>query len=548
MPDSGPVSWLDKMQSLDGTKWAPGDGKSPTIEDWLSKTGAAYPGMKSYCDAAASEVYFSWCGLTVGYCMASSDIAPVFGTTDTGRFLWAAAWMGWGTPVSLSAPQPGDVVIFDFGGNDHHVSLFVKDNGNGLWSCHGGNQGHAVTLANFPKSTVMGVRRPIPVVSTVAAPLVPAVSTVAVPAAAQRFNACVQLVLGDEGGNDDDPDDPGGRTSRGIEQTEWTAWLLTHPSLPADVFNAPLDQIIAIYRAEYWDKLSCDDLPAGLDYVVFDYGVLSGIGQSARILQGYVGSAVDGGIGPQTIAAAASANVPLVINQISDERITYMEQSKVWSKYGKGWTARVQRVRAVATAMASAAAAAKPAAVATPAIPAAPAPAATSQTPAAPVTPATPPAPPPVVSTQVPQLQIPQGGNELATLIAILLYQRITGQPWPGTVPIASVPATAPQPAADSTSESTTAKPSVQIGAAGLALASLLQVIGTIAPPFSTALGGTVIAAANNATISNPTVGTLATVIPIIVAGLGASNGWSWLSGLRNSMMSAMGSAANKPK
>ncbi len=541
MPDSGPVSWLEKMQGLTGTKWAPGDGKSATIEDWLSKIGAAYPGMKSYCDAAASEEYFSWCGLTVGYCMALSGIAPVFGTTDTGRFLWAAAWMGWGTPVS--APQPGDVVIFDFGGNDHHVSLFVKDNGNGFWSCHGGNQGHAVTVANFPKSTVMGVRRPIPVVSTVAAPLVPAVGTMAVPAAAHRFNACVQLVLGDEGGNDDDPDDPGGRTSRGIEQTEWTAWLQTHPTLPADVFNAPQDQIIAIYRAEYWDKLSCDDLPAGLDYVVFDYGVLSGIGQSARILQGFVGAAVDGEIGPQTIAAAAKANVPLVINQISDERITYMEQSKVWSKYGKGWTARVQRVRAAATAMASAAAAPKPVAAAPPV-----APAATPPAPVAPVTPATPPVQPPVSSIPAPTLQIPQAGNELATLIAILLYQRITGQPWPGTVPIASVTAPTTQTVADNANQPTTAKPSMQIGAAGLALASLLQAIGTIAPPFSTVLGGTVSAAAEKASISSPTVGTLATVIPIIVAGLGASNGWSWLSGLGNSMMSTMRSAANKLK
>jgi uncharacterized protein (TIGR02594 family) len=524
------------MESLDGTKWAPGDGKSKTIIGWLNEIGAAYPGMKSYCDTEEPLDYFSWCGLTVGYCMATSGIAPVFGTTDAGRFLWAAAWMGWGTPVS--APQPGDVVIFNLGNNDHHVSLFVKDNGNGYWSCHGGNQGHVVTVSNFPVSTVMGVRRPIPVVSTVAAPLVPAISTAAAPPAAQRFNACVQLVLQDEGGNDDDPDDPGGRTSRGIEQSEWDAWLLSHPSLPADVFNAPRDQIIAIYRAEYWDKLCCDDLPAGLDYVVFDYGVLSGVGQSAMILQGYVGAAVDGEIGPQTIAAAATANVPLVINQISDERIAYMQQSKVWWKYGKGWTARVQRVRAAATAMASAAP--KQVAAATPVAPVSPAP-------GAPVKPATSPAQPPVASTPVSTLQIPQAGNELATLIAILLYQRITGQPWPGTVPIASIPATTtaqPQPAAASASQPATAKTSVQLGAVGLALASLVQAAGWIPAPFSGVTGLGTTGSLTNST----TAGTLATVIPLIVAGLGASNGWSWLSGLGSSLMNAMGSAANKPK
>jgi len=41
-----------------------------------------------------------------------------------------------GTPVT--APQLGDVIVFDFGGGDHHVTLFEKDNGDGTWSCHRG--------------------------------------------------------------------------------------------------------------------------------------------------------------------------------------------------------------------------------------------------------------------------------------------------------------------------------------------------------------------------------------------------------------------------
>ena len=69
----------------------------------------------------------------------------------------------------------GDVVIFDFGGNDHHVTLFVKDNGNGLWSCHGGNQGHQVTVSNFHKSNMMGIRRPIQAVQPGDVPIVPSI-------------------------------------------------------------------------------------------------------------------------------------------------------------------------------------------------------------------------------------------------------------------------------------------------------------------------------------------------------------------------------------
>src|SRR5258708_11859375 len=173
--------------------------------------------------------------------MAKAGIARVLGASDTSRFLFAAAWMGWGTPVT--APQPGDVVVFDFGGGDHHVTFFEKDNGNGTWSCHGGNQSHAVMLTNFPKSKMMGVRRPTtqPVISPQPAVIVPALPS-------QRFADCVALVLQDEGGNDDNPLDPGGRTSRGITQRDWNAWLQTHPGLPSDVFHAPQEQILAIYH------------------------------------------------------------------------------------------------------------------------------------------------------------------------------------------------------------------------------------------------------------------------------------------------------------
>jgi uncharacterized protein (TIGR02594 family) len=539
--DSGPVPWLAVMSSLDGTKWKPGDPKNQTIEGWLDAIGQAYPGMKSYCDAEKSQDYFSWCGLTVGYCMAKAGIAPVFGTSDTGRFLWAAAWMGWGTPVSN--PQPGDVVIFNLGNNDHHVSLFVKDNGDGTWACHGGNQGHQVTVSNFHKSNVMGVRRPIvSAVPTVEAPsVVPATSP-----GSQDFNACVLLVLHDEGGNDDDPDDPGGRTSRGITQTDWNDWLKTHPSLPADVFQAPQDQIVAIYHDDYWNKLSCDSLPAGVDYVVFDYGVLSGIGQSARVLQGYVGAAVDGEIGPQTIAAIAKADVSTLINQISDERIAYMKQSPVWSKYGNGWTARVQRARGAALAMASAAAAQPK-----------------------PATPTPTPVPSPAVEKQMNpdqlaqvivtlinalQAQQPAGAQPPAlnqtTLQTILtaLAQQLSQQgvtPAAPAKPATAQPAVTPPPPAGS-GQSAASNPSVQIGALGLAISSFLQAIGIIAPPFSTVLGGGVANAASTSTVQSPVVGTLATVIPLIVAGIGATSGWGSLLGIASSLIGAIGNAAKK--
>lgn len=166
-----------------------------------------------------------------------------------------------------------------------------------------------------------------------------------------QFNKCIPLLLVSEGGNDDDPEDPGGRTSRGIIQSEWDKWRTTHPGLPADVWQAPQDQVIAIYRQQYWNALRCDELPHGVDYAVFDYGVNSGIGKSAKVLQGLVGATADGVVGKNTLAAVAKADSARLINQICDQRMAYLKGLSTWSRFGKGWAARVTRVRADALAM-----------------------------------------------------------------------------------------------------------------------------------------------------------------------------------------------------
>jgi lysozyme family protein len=46
-----------------------------------------------------------------------------------------------------------------------------------------------------------------------------------------------------------------------------------------------LEEAKEIYRTTYWDALRCDELPAGVDYPVFEYGVNSGIGSSGRVLR-----------------------------------------------------------------------------------------------------------------------------------------------------------------------------------------------------------------------------------------------------------------------
>jgi lysozyme family protein len=171
--------------------------------------------------------------------------------------------------------------------------------------------------------------------------------------AASSYDEALARLLVHEGGNDDDPRDPGGRTSRGILQREWDAWRGSHPGLPADVWRAPQDQVEAIYRQKYWDALRCDDLPAGVDYAVFDYGVNSGIGRAAKVLQRLVATAADGEVGPDTIAATKLASAPQLIEAICDERLAFLQGLRTWPTFGKGWSRRVREVRAAARAMAA---------------------------------------------------------------------------------------------------------------------------------------------------------------------------------------------------
>src|ERR1700690_305588 len=109
---------------------------------------------------------------------------------------------------------------------------------------------------------------------------------------AESFPKSLAFVLKDEGGNDDDPADHGGRTSRGITQREWTAWLAEKGLASSDVWAAPQSEIDTIYHDEYWQPY-CDLFPSGTDYLFFDMAVNSGPHEATLILQRSLGLAAD---------------------------------------------------------------------------------------------------------------------------------------------------------------------------------------------------------------------------------------------------------------
>lgn len=160
---------------------------------------------------------------------------------------------------------------------------------------------------------------------------------------ATNFQKSLDLVLQSEGGNDDDPADHGGRTSRGITQREYDAWRRENGMPLLDVWHAPQSDIVAIYHNEYWEPLG-DMLPAGVDYIVFNNNVLDGPVRSAILLQQALGVTADGRVGPVTREAIRSANAENLIKILSVESIRFY-QSLHQPRYLKGWLNRVAFVQ-----------------------------------------------------------------------------------------------------------------------------------------------------------------------------------------------------------
>jgi lysozyme family protein len=157
----------------------------------------------------------------------------------------------------------------------------------------------------------------------------------------------LRWVRADEGGNDDDPSDNGGRTSRGITQREYTACCHLYHWTPGDVWKAPDTQIDTVYKLEYWDPY-CDLLPSGTDYLFFDFNVNAGLRQATLLLQRCLGVKDDGKIGPITKSAALKMDPTVLIGKYTAAKKHFYTELALNNphdrKFLKGWISRADHV------------------------------------------------------------------------------------------------------------------------------------------------------------------------------------------------------------
>jgi hypothetical protein len=165
-----------------------------------------------------------------------------------------------------------------------------------------------------------------------------------------NFQKSLAAVLVHEGGYVFNKLDPGGMTNLGCTKAVWEEHC-GHPVDEKVMRGLTPDDVAPLYKTKYWDKVKGDDLPAGVDYVVFDAAINSGPGRAVKWLQACVGVEVDGSLGPKSLAAVKAFDPKHLISDYSKRRLSFLMDLPTWDTFGKGWTRRVNEVESVGLTM-----------------------------------------------------------------------------------------------------------------------------------------------------------------------------------------------------
>jgi len=132
-----------------GVREIPGSQSNPVIIDMAKGLGI-------------SDIYknddVSWCGLFISHLLRITGKPPLDYKNDKWNILRARQYLNWGEEVKLSEARLGDIVVLERTGGGHVFILLAKTKeGNPIGI--GGNQSNSVTIAEFDRYRVLGVRR-----------------------------------------------------------------------------------------------------------------------------------------------------------------------------------------------------------------------------------------------------------------------------------------------------------------------------------------------------------------------------------------------------
>jgi len=166
----------------------------------------------------------------------------------------------------------------------------------------------------------------------------------------ENFDEALKAILKHEGGFVNHPKDPGGMTNLGVTKKVWEEWV--GKAVDEKAMRALTPEVVApMYRKKYWDAVRGDEMPDGLDYLMFDFAVNAGPGRAIRIMQKAVGANPDGAIGPKTMQALKEANQTELVAKFSAEKEAFYRSLPTFGTFGKGWLRRVAETKTHAETM-----------------------------------------------------------------------------------------------------------------------------------------------------------------------------------------------------
>ena len=172
------------------------------------------------------------------------------------------------------------------------------------------------------------------------------------------FERALPVILRSEGGYVDDPQDLGGATNQGITQKTYNAWR--KPERPVREITS--DEVSAIYKQRYWKAGRSDGLAWPVSLVHFDSMVQHRPKDAIRMLQSAVNLsghdlAVDGSVGPKTLAAANLSDSKALVEELLWQRLAYYRglanhtntlRRKANRKFLPIWIRRLEHLRIAA--------------------------------------------------------------------------------------------------------------------------------------------------------------------------------------------------------
>ena len=150
-----------------------------------------------------------------------------------------------------------------------------------------------------------------------------------------NFARAIPILLEEEGGLVDNPNDPGGLTNYGISRR-------SYPNV--DIRALTAEAAAAIYARDFWPACGADKLPWPLCLFVFDHAVNAGSAAAIKCLQRALRVSADGQLGPITLGAVERANLRALCRQFNVERCRYYVSLGGFPTFGVGWLGRVASV------------------------------------------------------------------------------------------------------------------------------------------------------------------------------------------------------------